>query len=83
MTSTDYDDPFYAIRYALDRHYEEAKRIRRLVLQLEETGVSRREIGRRIGVQATTLTHWVKLAKAERDESAPDPGTNYLQQSRR
>ncbi|MDK8172409.1 hypothetical protein QP735_07670 [Curtobacterium citreum] len=78
MNEPDYDDAFIAIRYALDRHQEEAKRIRRLVLEQEELGFSRREIGRRIGVKATTLQHWVQLAKAERAGEDTSLNTNLL-----
>jgi transposase-like protein len=75
MTEPDYDDPFLEIRYAIRRNYAEARRIRLLVLEQLESGHSQREIGRRVGVTHSTLAHWVKLAREERDEpSTPSIG---------
>lgn len=82
MSHPDYDDPFLAIRYAIDRHQEEARRIRRLVLEQLELGTSRSEIGRRIGVKPSTLQHWVVLAKAERDGDDAGPTPNLMPFSR-
>jgi transposase-like protein len=82
MSQPDYDDPFLAIRYAIDRHHEEAKRIRRLVLEQQERGTSRSEIGRRIGVKPSTLQHWITLAKAERNGGDAGSTPNLMPFSR-
>lgn len=81
MTEPSFDDPFLEIRYAIKRHREEARRIRRLVLQEEERGTSRREIARRLDMKPSTLTHWVQLARAERDGSADDNRAEHMPQS--
>lgn len=70
MLETEYDDPIYAIRYALARQEEEAKRIRRLLLEeVEAERVSQRELARRIGVNYRTLAYWVASARAEREHA--------------
>ncbi len=51
MNEPDYSDPIFEIQYALKRNYEEARRIRRMVLEQVEAGRSQREIGRRLGVE--------------------------------
>ncbi|UWD79220.1 helix-turn-helix domain-containing protein [Curtobacterium flaccumfaciens] len=80
MTDIDYDDPFLALRYAIDRHQSEARRIRQLVLEQVDRGVSRREVARRIGMKPSTVANWIDLARQERDgESA----NRHILQSRR
>jgi len=67
MPETDYYDSVYEIRYALARQEDEARRIRRLLLEEVETGpLSQREIARRIGVNYRTMTHWLQAAREER-----------------
>jgi len=82
MTEIDYDDPILEIRYALKRNHDEARRIRQMVLEQIEAGRSQREIGRQLGVGNSTLTHWLKTAREERDGAAATRGTNHLPQRR-
>lgn len=82
MNEPDYSDPIFEIQYALKRNYEEGRRIRRMVLEQVEAGRSQREIGRRLGVGNSTLTHWIKAARAERDGSPDRRNTDHLPSSR-
>jgi transposase-like protein len=83
MNEPDYDDPFLEIKYALKRNYEEAARIRRMVLEQVEAGHTQRDIGRRLGIGASTLGHWIRTARAERDEHADRRNTDHLPYGRR
>lgn len=78
MTDIDYDDPFLDIRYSIRRNYDEARRIREMVLKQVDAGYSRRDIARRLGMTHGTLEHWIRLARQERDGDPNRPNTDRL-----
>ncbi|WP_369076258.1 MULTISPECIES: helix-turn-helix domain-containing protein [Curtobacterium] len=62
------DDLIAEVRYTIRRNESEQKRLRQMILDLNEAGVTQRELARRIGVPLGTLTHWIRTAKADRGD---------------
>lgn len=75
----DFDDPIFEIRYAIKRQHDESRRIRALILEQVESGVSQRELARRLGMSHGTMNHWISAARADRDgvESTRKPRQPY------
>lgn len=57
------------VRFTIRRNEAEQKRLRRMILDLNEAGVTQRELARRIGVPLGTLTHWIRSAKQDRGDA--------------
>lgn len=66
------DDRFADARYLLHRSSEDARRARKLLLDLTEGGVRQRVLADRIGVPLGTMTHWLRTARRERSEESTD-----------
>lgn len=65
------DDMIAEIRLTIRRNESEEKRLRRMILDLNEAGVTQRELARRIDVPLGTLTHWIRTAKRDRGDPTP------------
>lgn len=70
MDEMDVDEQFVEARYLLRRSAEDAQRARAALLALTESGVPLRTAADRMGVPKGTLTHWMTLARAEREGTA-------------
>jgi len=63
------DDLFAEVRFTISRNRSEEKRLRRMLLEINEAGVTQRELARRIDVPLGTLTHWIRTAKQDRADA--------------
>jgi len=70
VDEADLNEQFVEARYLLRRSAEDAQRARATLLALTDAGVPQRTAAARMGVPAGTLTHWLRLARAERDGAA-------------
>lgn len=70
------NEHIFDVRYTIRRNESEQRRLRRMILELaESSGVTQRELARRIGIPLGTFTRWIQTAKQERGDQSSSSQT--------
>lgn len=63
-------DPILEIRYAMRRQFDDARRLRAMLLEQVDAGMKQSVLARRIGMNQRTLSNWLEMARKEqRDQT--------------